>query len=195
MQHVRAYVKRREIVRQPVDLTRIAAAVRRDLSIKHPAVRLEAALPADPVVAAGDPLEIELLLNNLVKNAVEAVAGTPEPAVLIRLKAENGRAVIEVEDNAADTKPEDVRYFATTPLASSKKSGLGLGLLICKSIAEAHRAGFSLSARSSSALRGAFRRVGRIRASASRSRLRFLSRLKRRQRINHGKATHPNCRR
>lgn len=145
VQHVRAYVKRREIVRQPVDLTRIAAAVRRDLSIKHPAVRLEASLPLDPVVAAGDPLEIELLLNNLVKNAVEAVAGTPEPAVLIRLKAENGRAVIEVEDNAADTKPEDVRYFATTPLASSKKSGLGLGLLIVRTIVE--RSSGSLSAR------------------------------------------------
>lgn len=149
VQHVRAYAKRREIVREPVDAAKAAALVRRDQSLRHPGIRFDADIPASPVLVAGDPLELELCISNLVKNAVEALAGTEKPRLVIRVRkakeigaagAADGAgcpsAVIEVEDNAAQTRPEDVEHFGAKHLESSKASGLGLGLLIVRAIVE-----------------------------------------------------------
>lgn len=145
VQHVRVYVKRREIVHLPVDVTAAAKTVVRDQSMKHPGVRFACEWPEEPLRVPADPLEIELLLTNLVKNAVEALEGTDEPCIRVCVVAQDARVRIEVQDNAVKTKPEDVGFFATTPLASRKASGLGLGLLIVRTIVE--RTSGSLAAR------------------------------------------------
>ncbi len=147
VQHVRAYAKRREIVRTPIDAGRTAAVVRRDQSLKHPNIRFDADIPSTPVLVAGDSLELELCIANLVKNAVEALAGTEQPHLVIRVREVEAdpsadpprtgpQAVIEVEDNASQTRPEDVEHFGARHLDSTKASGLGLGLLIVRAIVE-----------------------------------------------------------
>jgi C4-dicarboxylate-specific signal transduction histidine kinase len=85
-----------------------------------------------------DPLETELLLHNLFKNAAEAVSGQDEkvitvtavpdpPSTLLVTVTDNGPAV---SDTLIDT--------LSKPLSSGKASGLGLGLFISRSIAESH---------------------------------------------------------
>ena len=47
----------------------------------------------------GDPLEIKLLLNNLLKNALEAVSQVKHPSIKFSLSKTEGHSVIEVSDN------------------------------------------------------------------------------------------------
>lgn len=145
VQRVRSYVKRREIVHTPVDLVAAAQIAARDQSLKHPAVHFDAEWPDGHVTVAADQLEIELMITNLIKNAAEALAGTDDPTIRITIRTENGRAYLEVADNASATKPEDVQFFAAHPFSSSKEGGLGLGLLIVRTIVE--RTSGSLHAR------------------------------------------------
>jgi two-component system, LuxR family, sensor kinase FixL len=74
-----------------------------------------------------------------VHNAVEAIAEARRPEGCIRISARrsgDGPAIeIGVADNGGGVSPELVLF---TPLTSSKKDGLGLGLSICASIVQAH---------------------------------------------------------
>lgn len=136
--HVRSYVKRREIVHEPVDLGSILLSVTRDWEFKHPDVAFRFEANCERVVVLADALEIELLFSNLIKNAVDALNSTPSPRVEIDLKRDGDRVVASVRDNAAGTRPGDERLFNQPRIGSSKTDGLGLGLLIVRAIAERH---------------------------------------------------------
>lgn len=111
------------------------------------AARLERsgiALSVDPVDdwrVLVDRLQLEVVLRNLIVNAVESVEELPEGRPRwIRVRAESagpGRISIAVEDSGPGPQPEhEVGLFE--PFHSGKASGLGLGLAISRSIAEAH---------------------------------------------------------
>jgi C4-dicarboxylate-specific signal transduction histidine kinase len=86
-----------------------------------------------------DRLQIEVVLRNLVANAVEAVsmnAGNGE----VRLRAERedaGRLRIVVADNGPGITVAD-REKVFEPFVSGKPTGMGLGLAVSRAIAEAH---------------------------------------------------------
>lgn len=136
--HVRSYVKRREIVHEPVDLGSILASTASDHKIKHPDIAFRFEESDEPVIVFADALEIELLFTNLIKNAVDALKDTSSPRVEIDLKRDGDRVVASVRDNAASTRPGDERLFNRPRIGSSKTDGLGLGLLIVRAIAERH---------------------------------------------------------
>ena len=75
-------------------------------------------------------------------------------------EAAKKRAEIRVENDGDVISPEALARL-DEPLATNKKEGLGLGLLICKSIAEAHRAKLLFEARPLAAGGGL---LGRFRA-------------------------------
>ncbi|MFR6360058.1 MAG: ATP-binding protein [Sutterella wadsworthensis] len=120
--------------------------------------RLKVPVAADirpGLIVSGDAVELRVLVINLVKNAQEAVLSAPEPAqasggrpygLFITLDAaDEGTAVrLTVANTGALLTPEALAEIGR-PLASSKSSGLGL--MICKSIAEAHLATLAFSAR------------------------------------------------
>lgn len=136
--HVRSYVKRREIVHEPVNLGGILASTVSDRKIKHPDVEFRFEAGDEPVIVLADALEIELLFTNLIKNAVDALKDTSSPCVGIGLKRDGNRVVASVRDNAASTRPGDELLFNRPRIGSSKTDGLGLGLLIVRAIAERH---------------------------------------------------------
>lgn len=89
----------------------------------------------------GDRLRLNQLLANLVSNAVKFTA--PGGEVEVRARERAGRAVLEVSDTGMGI-PEDEqerlfeRFFRSSSAASHAIQGTGLGLVICKAIAEAH---------------------------------------------------------
>lgn len=85
----------------------------------------------------GDPLEVELIARNLIKNAIEAAGQTIHSQILLTLGSENGAVKITVSDNGPEISDEAVLNLRE-PLKSSKIGGLGLGLSIVKSISEAY---------------------------------------------------------
>jgi nitrogen fixation/metabolism regulation signal transduction histidine kinase len=108
-------------------------------------VALETRLPVQvlespEITLACDAAQIEQLIINLVKNAVEATmelrsAGHPEASVRLRWKKIAGAAELLVEDDGpgiAQTTNLFVPFFTTKP------EGSGIGLVLCRQIAENH---------------------------------------------------------
>ena len=88
-----------------------------------------------------DSLELELIVINLLTNAAEAARGSPHPQVLVSLAAENGAAPdpvlqLRVEDNGPAISDEAFAGLSLRALKTSKRSGLGLGLMIVRTLTE-----------------------------------------------------------
>lgn len=75
------------------------------------------------------------IVNNLVKNALEAVEGVPEAKVEIRLKGDDGRIQLEVEDNGKGMSDAVLKRMFE-PRFTTKNSGMGLGLAVVKTLVE-----------------------------------------------------------
>jgi two-component system, LuxR family, sensor kinase FixL len=119
------------------ELLESARAIARRMAGSRPIfidVGAEDALPALYV----DRLQIELVLRNLVANAIEALDGREQGTVQVvarRLDADHVRLVV------ADNGPgiaSAARHQLFEPFASGKPGGMGLGLAVSRAIAEAH---------------------------------------------------------
>lgn len=95
-----------------------------------------------PVTLSVDVVRIRLLLRNLLGNALtHSRSGDPCPEVL--LCKENGQVVLEVRDHGAGIAAEHLPYltepfYRADPSRQRKTGGYGIGLYLCRMIAEAH---------------------------------------------------------
>jgi signal transduction histidine kinase len=91
-----------------------------------------------PLPVLGDRLRLEQVLENLLSNAMKYGASSP---IHIRCRAEQGRALLSVEDEGIGISPEDQqRIFGRFERAASMRhyGGFGLGLYILREIVEGH---------------------------------------------------------
>lgn len=130
----------RELRREPVDLVPLARDLVADARIVDGG--REIALTSNgPVVVDGDDPSLRQLVGNLLANArVHTPAGTP---VTVRVRAADGRAVVEVSDGGPGLRPEHAarvfeRFFRADPSRARASGGGGLGLSIVAAIARAH---------------------------------------------------------
>ncbi|MBV7438375.1 PhnD/SsuA/transferrin family substrate-binding protein [Aeromonas sp. sif2416] len=103
--------------------------------------RISLHLPqGEPVHLRIDPTLMQQVLVNLLCNASEAVALNPDtrpPSIAIRQRIEANRVTISIHDNGTGMT-EAQRAHLFVPFHTSKKEGLGLGLVICKRIIESY---------------------------------------------------------
>ena len=104
--------------------------------------RLEGVLPEEP--ASFDERQFEQVMINLLKNAAESGSAPEEITVGVQRAAPGFR--IEVADRGSGLS-EDTLRDALLPFYSTKPTGTGLGLTLCREIVEAHGGRLSLANR------------------------------------------------
>jgi len=92
---------------------------------------------ADKVLA--DRIQVQQVLVNLIRNAIDVLAETPGRRELaIGTTASNdGTAEVSVADSGSGLAPEVANHLFQ-PFVTTKQKGMGLGLSICRTIVEAH---------------------------------------------------------
>jgi PAS domain S-box-containing protein len=139
---IRALAKKSEPEKGPLGINDVIGDVVRLMhreALRHGAsLRLELAPSLPPVL--GDRVQLQQVIINLVLNALQAMASVTgrRRVVLIRSqRQEDGRVVVAVADtgDGIDAKSMDKIFQA---FFTTKPSGMGMGLSICRSIIEAH---------------------------------------------------------
>lgn len=90
---------------------------------------------SDTLLIKADKTQINRLFTNLLQNAVQSVPEFRDIKIEIRSRRENNHALVSVKDNGigiADSLKEKI----FTPNFTTKSSGTGLGLAMCKGIAD-----------------------------------------------------------
>jgi nitrogen fixation/metabolism regulation signal transduction histidine kinase len=102
-------------------------------------IELEIILKDTDLFLEADPSLIEQVLINLIVNAIEAVKEKPDPKIILTAEqALNKKIVLKVADNGSGI-PEEVLDKIFIPFFSTRKSGSGIGLSLCKQIVMLHR--------------------------------------------------------
>jgi PAS domain S-box-containing protein len=148
IQRIRTFVKRSEPNRTPSDVAAmVAEAVElAGIEMRRRQVRLSQVVAARLPAVNVDPILIEQVLVNLMRNAAESIDLAQRPLTQrdVELKVlprqEEGQAVIEfsVTDTGRGLPPEVMeRLFEA--FFSTKSEGMGIGLNLCRSIVESHQ--------------------------------------------------------
>lgn len=94
-------------------------------------------------VINGIRFELVRLLQNLIKNALEAGASQ----VNVTVRAEGGKIILTIADNGSGLPPTVMENILKKPVESTKAHGTGLGMTICRHIVSAHGGEMQVSAR------------------------------------------------
>jgi len=85
-----------------------------------------------------DPSLIEQVLINLVVNAIEALKDRQNAMIVLSATSNNNKVAIKVADNGSGI-PDDILENIFIPFFSTKKTGSGIGLSLCKQIMMLHK--------------------------------------------------------
>ena len=138
---IRGFARKRASVRERrdlPDLVREAVTLFSGMLSSRPEIRVEDGLGASRSVDV-DPLQIQQVVLNLLKNGLDAMQGLPdsERRIVIALDQVADALRVAVRDFGSGLDP-DARERLFEPFFTTKPDGLGLGLSICATIIEAH---------------------------------------------------------
>ena len=105
-------------------------------------IRLELAPQLPPVI--GDTIQMRQVIHNLLQNAQDALADTPDPSIVIVSEATANTVRFSVTDNGSGF-PEHLMKRVFEPYVTTKPKGTGLGLVIVKKIVEEHGGEIAIS--------------------------------------------------
>jgi two-component system sensor histidine kinase DctS len=142
IKRVHDFVRRSEPKREIIDVN---ALIREAVALVEPdsrkrLTRIETALAPHLAHVPADPVMVEQVVINLIRNGMDAMADTPVAQRGLRISTRSGdkQVLIQVADRGAGIPPETAaRLFQ--PFYTTKAEGMGMGLNICRSIAELHR--------------------------------------------------------
>lgn len=142
IRRLRTFVRKRksERIEARVDelVADVVALMEVDARLQDLEIHVEPADGLPPVVA--DKVQIQQVVLNLVRNAMDAMRGVEPPArpIVVRTEALGEAAVVVAVEDRGPGVPEDVRDELFHPFVTTKETGMGMGLSICRSIVDAH---------------------------------------------------------
>jgi len=145
IRRLRGFVRRGESSRATTHLVGVLRGVVKlaEVDARNHEITIERAIPSLLPAVLADPVQIQQVVLNLLRNAMEAspprgnAADEALRVVTLRAEAEGGAVRIAVLDRGCGLEAGSAeRLF--TPFFTTKRTGMGLGLSICQSIIEAH---------------------------------------------------------
>lgn len=142
IKRLRSMVSRRQPVREVVDLNVLARETCSLISheLKRHELAIERRLSERPLWVRVDSVQVEQVLINLLRNALDALAHLPaaDRRLVIESGAQpDGMVYLSVQDNGSGIAPREMeRLF--DPFFSTKESGMGMGLAISQTIMDNH---------------------------------------------------------
>jgi signal transduction histidine kinase len=145
---IRAIFRRDEEKRVPLDINELIREVLRLMQgeFQNERISVRAELGNDLPSVLGNRVQLQLVLRNLITNAVEAMSSVTDRGreVHVQTEAKSVSVRIAVRDSGAGIDRESLdRIFNT--FFTTKAHGMGMGLSICRSIVEAHGGQLSAS--------------------------------------------------
>lgn len=130
----------RALRREPVDVSALVRETAAPFATRHPGVRIDA--PPASVELEADPEKLRTVVRNLLENAAKYALPDSRP-VEVSVAEEPGAVVVRVRDDGPGIPEADLGslfepFFRVDRSRSKRTGGYGLGLSICKRIAEAH---------------------------------------------------------
>jgi len=107
--------------------------------LKTNSVGIEKVFADHGATVAVDPVQLQQVVVNLSVNAIQEMQKVPHArrALIVRTRVEGDHVAVEVEDRGLGVPAENLPHLFDT-FFSTKTTGLGMGLAICKQIVEAH---------------------------------------------------------
>src|SRR5262245_9986528 len=137
---VRAMFKKGTSERAPIDINRIILTVLGlvRIDLKQNGVELRTQLDEKASVVEGDKVQLQQVILNLVMNAVEAMQSVQTRVLKVQThQADPSMLRVSIEDTGTGIDSSNIdRVFK--PFFTTKANGMGMGLVICRSIIEEH---------------------------------------------------------
>jgi two-component system sensor kinase FixL len=139
IRQLRNFIQKREAERAPADIDKVVdeASALAFIGLKEKGVRVsierQGGLPAVPI----DRIQIQQVLINLIRNAVDAMEGMDRRELAIKTTRGDGEVQISIADTGAGISA-DIAEKVFQAFATTKTTGMGVGLSISRNIVEAH---------------------------------------------------------
>jgi two-component system sensor kinase FixL len=140
IKHLREFVTKGETEKAPQNIRRLVeeAAALALVGSREKGVRTVFEFTLGPETVMVDRIQIQQVLTNLMRNAIEAMRDCEHRELVIRTLAESeGLVAVSVDDTGTGIADEIAEQLFK-PFVTTKPGGMGIGLSICKRIVEAH---------------------------------------------------------
>ncbi|HWU00849.1 MAG TPA: PAS domain S-box protein, partial [Terriglobales bacterium] len=139
IRQLRQFVARREVERERIDINAVVdeACALAFVGLKERGIQVKIERAEENHLISIDKIQIQQVLINLIRNAVDAMEKAPRRNLTIRTVTRPGETEICVIDTGAGIAPEMAEKIFQ-PFTSTKSAGMGVGLSISRTIVEAH---------------------------------------------------------
>jgi len=141
IRRVHDFVRRSEPKRESIDLNAIVneAVALVEADARKRVVNIHTDLTDQPLPVSADPVMIEQVAINLIRNGMDAMSDTTDRPRTIRIETfgDERQTHLRVTDAGRGINPEAAKRIFD-PFFTTKDEGMGMGLNICRSIAEVH---------------------------------------------------------
>jgi two-component system sensor kinase FixL len=150
IKHLREFVTKGETEKAPHNIRRVVeeAAALALVGSREKGVRTLFQFSPGPETVVVDRIQIQQVLTNLMRNAIEAMRDSERRELSVSTVVENEDEVMVVVEDTGPGISDEIADQLFQPFVTTKAGGMGIGLSICKRIVEAHGGDMTVSSNS-----------------------------------------------
>jgi two-component system sensor kinase FixL len=139
IRRLRAFVSRGEVSQRSESVAKLIeeASALALVGAKEHGIKVLIHIDPDLPTAEVDRVQIQQVLLNLIRNAVEAMEGREVRELSVGTMMADGAVLVSVADTGGGIPPE-IESKLFQPFVTTKSEGMGIGLSVCRTIVEAH---------------------------------------------------------